>query len=49
MKDVPLLIGNLAIFGAIYYAVFFLGHSGWWFAFLLVFHFSEGEELLTHE
>ncbi len=34
------LVGNLALFAAIWYAVFILNHSGWWFAFLLLFHFS---------
>lgn len=43
-EDLMILVGNLGLFGAIYYAVFFLGHSGWWFAFLLAFHFSRSKE-----
>lgn len=34
------VFGNVIIFLALYYAVFILGNSGWWFAFLLVFNFS---------
>lgn len=43
-ENLMMLIGNLVMFGAIWYAVFILGHSGWWFAFLVLFHFSRRNE-----
>lgn len=39
-ENLFILIGNIFILGAIYYAVFFLGYSGWWFALFLIFNFS---------
>lgn len=39
-----MLVGNLVLFGAIWYAVFVLDHSGWWFAFLLIFHFTRSKD-----
>lgn len=43
-ENLMMLVGNLVLFGAIWYAVFILGHSGWWFAFLLLWHFSRSKE-----
>lgn len=41
IENITLLVGNLFIFGVCAYAVFWQGHSGWWLAFPLIFHFSK--------
>jgi phosphatidylglycerophosphate synthase len=38
------VIGNLIILGALFYVVFILGYSGWWFALFLLFHFRSEKD-----
>lgn len=44
LENLMILIGNCFLFGAIWYAVFILGHSGWWFALILVINFHKRKE-----
>ncbi len=37
---VALVLGNLALFGAFMYVVFWLGANPWWMAFPALIHFS---------
>ena len=37
-------VGNLIILSALFYVVFVLGHSGWWFAIFVIFHFTESHK-----
>ena len=38
--DVLVVLGNLALFAILAYAVFVLGNSGWWMASLVFFRFG---------
>lgn len=49
LENLMILIGNLILFGAIWYAVFILGHSGWWFALILVIHFKSRKDKEVEE
>lgn len=40
MKDIALVIGNLAILALFAYIVFGLGHSPWWMLFPFVYAFT---------
>lgn len=42
-----IVVGNLVWISMLWYAVFILDHSGWWFALVFLFHFRHRKETKT--
>ena len=49
-ENLLIVVGNLVWISMLWYAVFILGHSGWWFALIFLFHFrrrKESQDIIT--